>query len=100
MLNFKQDFSNLKSNTICMQGVEHLNIVYCMARQRGSTFTAMEHHGIREEAQQTDFVVDREAIYHVPVLRNHQTQYANFEHKRSLLYESSLPGLTRIAGIH
>lgn len=81
LLNFKQDFSDLKSNTICMQGVEHLNIVYCMARRRGSTFTAMEHHGINEEAQQTHFVVVREAVTtnrcYTTTTRNMQISNAN-----------------------
>ena len=44
---------------------------------------ATEHHGIKEEAQQTHFVAVREAVYHKSVLRDHHTQYAMFKHKHS-----------------
>ena len=40
---------------------------------------AIEHDGIKEEAQQTHSVEVCEAVYHKPVLRKHHTQHKKFE---------------------
>ena len=42
-----------------------------------------EHHGTKEEPQQTHSVVVRGVVYHKSVLRNHHTQHANFEHNHN-----------------
>ena len=63
-----------------------LHIVWLGSMAKQSILTAMEHHGIKEEARHTLSVAVREAVYHKPVLHNHHTKHAKFECKCNLLH--------------
>jgi len=49
-----------------------------------------EHHGIKEEPQQTHSAAVREVARHKSVLRNHHMQHGNFEHNHNWLYQMVL----------
>ena len=49
-----------------------------------------EHHGIKEEAQQTHSVEVREVIYYKSVLGNHHTQHAKIQTQTQFTAAGSL----------